>query len=188
MSIFVKLDENLLEDQARNTDDDRWRITDMDAAAWASRKAQSAMAAIEDINAWEAREVGRVQEVARRERARIERDVVFFKGHLAEYLTRLIADGRAKKSLELPGGKVALRARQPQLDVMDEIAIEWAKKFDPSLVRVKESLDRVELRKAVVLMPDGTVVHRESGQPMDFARWTEGGDNVSFTPAYQETQ
>jgi phage host-nuclease inhibitor protein Gam len=180
--LFDRLDENLMGESLVDESKEPWFIRDMDAAAWASRKAARLHHNKTDIDAWEAHEIAKVKEAAQIERDRIERDLVFFTNHLGAFLGRLINEGRKAKSLDLPGGRISIRARQPRLEVEDEQAIEWAKQNDPDLVRVKETLDRVALRKSVALEPGGAVIHKATGEVLPFADWSEQDEGVSFTP------
>lgn len=174
---FGFTDEKLIE-EARP-----WEIGDMDAAAWASRKAAAAAHAIVDINAWESREIARIKEAAQSERVRVERDLGFFTGHLGSFLSKLVNGGRKQKSLDLPGGRISIRAKQPKVEIIDEDAIAWAEANEPQVVRVKKELDRVPFKKMLDLLPGGVAVDRGTGEVLPFVRWEAQGDSVSFDPS-----
>lgn len=181
MSIFERLDEQLLETSQPNVTE-AWEIRDMDAAAWASRKAAEAQTAIGDIDLWMEREIQRIKDVANHERHRAENDLEFFTNHLGAYLGKLVNEGRKTKSLDLPGGRVALRNLPDKLDIVDEAAIEWAERENlPQVTRTKVVLDRRGFRDQVELTEGGVVVSKVTGEVLDFARWTEGGEKVYFT-------
>lgn len=166
--------------------DESWRITDDDAAAWASRKLKAAHAEIARVDAWAEREKARIDAVAEEERRSHERDADFFQTHLALWLRELIAEGRAKKSISLPGGKIALRARSPKLNIENEgHLLDFLRGHYPDLVRVKESVNLAALKKAVKL--DGqTVVLADSGEVLSDV-WAEPQeDSISFSPAEEE--
>jgi phage host-nuclease inhibitor protein Gam len=160
-----------------------WEIEDMDSAAWASRKAAAAARAKTDVLAWKAREIARIEETAQSEISRIERDLGFFTGHLGSFLSRLVNAGRKQKSLDLPGGRVAIRAKQPKVEILDEDAIAWAEANDIPVVRVKKEVDRVALKKRLDLLEGGVVFDRETGEMLPFIRWEPQGESVSFDPA-----
>lgn len=180
--------DSTLEEQYGGPDGDHmpesWSITGMDEAAWASRKAATCEQSIAVIDAWEKREIARIKAVASKERDRFARDEEFFVGHLRRYLEHLIEEGRPTKSLELPGGKVALRTRQPLVDVGDEgRALRYAEKNGrASWLRVKTSLDKTAFKKDVELADGGKVVDPLTGEILTFARWEHQDDSVTFTP------
>lgn len=182
-SITDRLEEQLLNDDAPDTTVE-WRITDMDLASWASRKAAKAHQSIVAVDDWEAREIDRIRRVAEQERAREQRSLEFFTDHLGAYLATLIAEGRKVKSLELPGGKIALRSRPVALEVLDDDAIAWAQANGvPEVLRTKVSFDKKAFREATEMGPVGTVFLRETGEELPFARWSDPGQSASFTPA-----
>jgi len=163
-----------------------WRIVDDDGAAWASRKLQAAHREVAKVDSWAEREKARIDRVAEEERRSHERDIDFFQTHLALWLRDLIADGRTKKSLSLPGGKIALRARQPKLNIEnEEHLLDYLRGHYPDLVKVKESVNLSALKKAVAL--DGqTVVLADTGEVLEDV-WAEPQeDSISFSPAEEE--
>jgi len=140
-----------------DTHDETWRIVDDDGAAWASRKLQAAHREVAKVDAWAEREKARIDRVAEEEKRSHERDIDFFQTHLALWLRDLIADGRTKKSLSLPGGKIQLRARQPKLNIENEQhLLDYLRGHHPDLVKVRESVNLSALKKAVAL--DGQTV------------------------------
>jgi len=160
-----------------------WRIVDDDGAAWASRKLQAAHREVAKVDSWAEREKARIDRVAEEERRSHERDIDFFQTHLALWLRDLIANGRTKKSLSLPGGKIQLRARQPKLNIEnEEHLLDYLRGHYPDLVKVKESVNLSALKKAVAL--DGqTVVLADSGEVLSDV-WAEPQeDSISFSPA-----
>ena len=183
--VATRLDDALLNmgDPGREYDE-AWSIQTDDTAAWASRKLRAAHHEAARIDAWMEREIARVREVAAEEKKSHERDIDWFQSHLAVYLNRLISEGRAKKSLVLPGGKIALRSRGPKIEVEDEATfVAWLHSSGhESLVRVRESVDRAALNKAV--STEGTRVYLvESGEVLDGVHADPQEDSVSFAPA-----
>ena len=186
--VATRLDDALLNmgDPGREYDE-AWSIQTDDTAAWASRKLRAAHHEAARIDAWMEREIARVREVAAEEKKSHERDIDWFQSHLAVYLNRLISEGRAKKSLVLPGGKIALRSRGPKIEVEDEATfIAWLHSSGhESLVRVRESVDRAALNKAV--STEGTRVYLvESGEVLDGVHADPQEDSVSFSPTEDE--
>lgn len=163
-----------------------WRIEDMDQAAWASRKAATCATGLDTIDAWEKREINRIKMVAQKNRNLYEKDQGFFLAHLRNYLERLVQEGRPTKSLDLPGGKVSLRTRQPLVDVGDEgKALEYAKNEGKDWIRIKEALDKTAFKKGVTLAEGGVVVDSETGEVLPFARWEAQDESLSFSPVVE---
>jgi hypothetical protein len=185
ISIAERLDEALINHEAPEREG--WTVDSQDSAAWASRKLAKAHAAVEAVSAWEAREIERIRAVAEAERNRYRGEIEFFEGHLGTYLVKLVAEGRKTKSLDLPGGRVQLRARQPKLEILDEAkAITWLRENGYSdAVRVKESVDKTAVKKALT-KTQGFVLMAESGEIVEWASLEEQGDSMSFTPASEE--
>ena len=183
MDTYARLDEALINEDNQDTPE-AWEIRDMDTAAWASRKAHRASTELARMEAWRDEQVARIDRIVNTEAARSERDLEFFTNHLGAYLSKLVHEGRKTKSLDLPGGTIRMRAKQPALDIVDDAAIEWAQANDHNIMlRTKVSLDRVTFKKRVDLVDGGTVVYPVTGEVLEFARWTEGGDSVSFDAA-----
>ena len=183
--VATRLDDALLNmgDPGREYDE-AWSIQTDDTAAWASRKLKAAHDELSKIDAWAEREKTRIDAVAAEERRAHDRDADFFQAHLAVWLRDLIREGRAKKSLSLPGGKIALRSRGPKIEVEDEATfVAWLHSSGhESLVRVRESVDRAALNKAV--STEGTRVYLvESGEVLDGVHADPQEDSVSFSPA-----
>jgi hypothetical protein len=187
ISIAERLDEALINHEAPEREG--WTVDSQDSAAWASRKLAKAHAAVEAASGWEAREIERIRAVAEAERNRYRGEIEFFEGHLGGYLVRLVAEGRKTKSLDLPGGRVQLRARQAKLEILDEErGILWLKDAGrEDLIRVKESVDKTALKKALAA-EDGVLFIAETGEPVEWASLEEQGDSVSFTPATESDE
>ena len=93
-----------------------------------------------------------------------------------DYVTKLIQGlfgfmkvPHKKKSLNLLGGKVGMRARQAELKVEDDKAvIEWALEGGPQgLVRTKHDIDRTGLRKLVqagMISPPGVTLEERDDE------------------------
>jgi phage host-nuclease inhibitor protein Gam len=177
-----RLDDRMMADVAP-IDREAWAIRDLDAAAWAARKLAAARAEIDAITAWEAREVERVRAAAESERKRHASEVEFFEGHLGRFLMGLIADGRKTKSLDLPSGRVSIRARQPLVEVDEPAALEWAKNEAPDIIRVKAMIDKAILKKRLEFAQGGYAVDSESGEVLPFVTWQPQPDGVTFTPS-----
>ena len=166
---------------------DDWRIEDDDAAAWASRKLRDAHREMNRIDAWAEKQIDRIREVAAEEKRQHERDADWFQTHLQLWLQELIAEGRAKKSIALPGGKLAMRKRQPKIEVEDEESfIVWLHTAGrDDLVKVKESIDKAALKKSIAI--EGTRAFlADTGEVLEGVLVEPQEDSVTFSPVEEE--
>lgn len=124
-------------------------IANDELAAWAMRKARERQKRIDDVKAVHAAELQALNEYLETETAKHKRDLEFFTHHLTAYGLAQREEGR--KSVVLPAGKVTTRATTPKVNITDEDGfIEWAKQWNPDLVKVKETVNRVGLNKLIV--------------------------------------
>jgi len=185
--VYDRLDEYLDQLTTPLAQDEGWHITTMGEASWASRKLRSVTEAMSVVDEWEKEQIARIKEAAEKERKQHERSRDFFLGHLRQWLEGLIQDGRPTKSITLPGGTISLRQRKPTLEVDDERAIrhlQEAYELDP--IEVKQTLNKTKFRKVIELMDDGKVALKSTGEIVDYARWGEQEQSVSFRPAEGE--
>lgn len=173
---------DLIKQPAEAQEKEGFTIENLDTASWASRKAHAAATAIADLEAWRKREIERINEVYETETGRLKDTLDFFTHALAIWLKKQVDEGRKTKSFDLPGGRIALRSTQPKIHVDNEAAmLEWARANAPGVIKVRESIDQRELRKAIDLVEGGVVITPD-GEPVP-ARWEQLPDNASFKPA-----
>ena len=177
-----RLEEALAPDTPR---DDAWKVDGLETASWAARKAASAASEIRAIDAWEAAEIDRVRAAAATERKRHQNDLEFFEGALGQYLAQLVREGRKTKTLDLPAGRVTLRALPPQLTLDEDRALAWARQTG-QFVRTKESFDKSAFRKRAELVEGGMVVTPD-GEVADWATWSEQPQAARFTPTEEDS-
>jgi len=184
--VTERLDAAVEQDiQTRNRD--TWSIETMDQAAWASRKLRQAHQEIDEIDAWQTREIDRIKNAAIAERNRIQQSASFFENALAVYLNHLINEGRKTKSLDLPGDRISIRTRADKLEIDDEkAAIEWLKEHgELGAIRIKESIEKRNLLELITR--DGTtVVMPDTGEIVPWARLEPQSASVNFKPAADE--
>jgi len=184
MSFVTERLDAAIEQDVEPRNRDTWSITTMDQAAWASRKLRAAHAELDEIDAWQTREIDRIKNAATAERNRIQSSASFFENALAVYLNGLINQGRKTKSLDLPGGRISIRTKADKLEIDDETqALAWLKEHElTTAVRVKESIDKRGLLDAVT--KDGsTLVIAGTGEIIPWARLEPQADSVIFKPA-----
>jgi len=185
--LVERLEERLLDTYEQPAEREGFTVETQDQAAWASRRAAAAHRKMDEISAWEAREVERIRAAAAAERKQYERDAEYFAGLLAQYVMRLQAEGSKKKSVKLPGGTIALRSRQPKLEIHDEAAaIEMLR--GTSFVKVEEKLAKGDLKKQLERTDDGQWVLKSTGEVVEWAALVEQEDSINFTPAEEDEE
>jgi phage host-nuclease inhibitor protein Gam len=185
MSIKDTLNERL---EAENTTDtnDPWQINDLDTAAWASRKLATLHKEAKEIQEWKQRETQRIENAAHPEETRLNKQIQFFESHLSDYLRRLIEDGRRTKSLQLPGGKVSIRARQPKLSIPYQDQLEqWAKRNAPEIINTIEEINMSRLKARLEYANEGIVIDKTTGEILPIT-WYIDSDKATFTPENEE--
>lgn len=158
---------------------DTFTVDNDELAAWAMRKARAAQQQIDTVNSIYRQEREALDAYREQETAKHQRDLDFFTFHLTRYaLEQREREGR--KSITLPAGKITTRATTPKVDLTDEAQfIEWAKTFNPALVKVKETASRTDLNKLIV---DDKVVD-ENGEIIPGVSVIPGGINASIEVA-----
>lgn len=177
-----RLTAALRPDDAPDTYQEGWRVDSTEKAAWASRKLRDAHARLAELDAWEQRELDRVKAAAQAERERLQPDVDWFTGQLGAYLHQLVAEGRKTKSLDLPGGRIAIRARQPQLEVDRDQLVAWAREAHPDLVQTTYTVPLPAFKKLAQLADGGQVVDPDTGEVLPWATWQQLPDSATFAP------
>lgn len=163
-------------------------IDDMEKASWASRKLLGDEAEKQRIKAWGEREIARIQGIVYRHTTSIDNRMGFLTGHLHSYLNRLIQTGEIKKkSLDLPGGKIAVRSGKDKIVIEDEDAViaylEAADETSP--IKIKKSVLKTELAK--VTTPKGSAVLLDAtGEPLPGTHIEPATEAFSFKPALEE--
>src|SRR5690625_13997 len=110
-----RLEERLVDTYEQPAEREGFTVETQDQAAWAARRAAAAHRKMDEISAWEAREVERIRAAAAAERKQYERDAEYFAGLLAQYVMRLQAEGSKKKRVKMHGGNMELRCGQTKV-------------------------------------------------------------------------
>lgn len=117
------------------------------------------------------------------ETAGYDDDLEYFKGALTPFLLSQIA-GTKKRSINLPSGKIGIRAGAVQYYVGKEKAdkdnrelIEFAKQSVPEFVKIKETLDWASFKKTLILLDDGGVVTKD-GEVVAGMKGVKGEDKI----------
>jgi phage host-nuclease inhibitor protein Gam len=139
----------------------RFSVTDKDQAEWAARKRAKLEAQKRENLEVAQRNIARIQGWLAQENSKLDESITFFDG-LLEAWHRSILDADPKaKTIKLPSGILQLRQQQPNFIRNDEALLAWCKTNRPEFVAVKESPAWAEIKKIVVVSPDGQVVTQD---------------------------
>lgn len=141
--------------------DTQFAITDARGANWLVRKINESREYARRVDEWAAEEKARAAQV---EKGLLER----FGEQLETFARQAIEEqpGRARKSLNLPGGTIGFRAQPVRLRVVEEdVVIEWARGNLPGAIRVTERISKTDLNAHFEQngeMPPGTALDAEA--------------------------
>lgn len=174
-----------------------WRIENDHVATWALRKLAAAEAEQARVKELAMAEIQRIEEWEAKELRRPTRDADFFRGHLAAYWRRemaavlepLIEKGMTpeeaweqvrKKSRSLPTGKLVARRTPAGVEVVDEEQfVRWAQENGyEGLLRAKPALDAI---KKLPVVDGEVVIHGPTLPDTEPDAWTVPGVKVKPT-------
>ena len=138
-------------------------ITDLNKASWAFRALVDIERKKAAIEVLAKEELDRINNWKKEEMKAFEDEKQFFEFNLEQYFKeQKVLDPKFK--LSTPYGKVTSRKQQPKWNYEDDKTLEWLKENDKELIRVKEEIDKAELKKKFningndVVTEDGEVV------------------------------
>jgi phage host-nuclease inhibitor protein Gam len=122
-------------------------VTDLNSANWAMSKAAQAEKRIQQRSALASQYHEKIDAWLAEANKPDLQTVEFMQSLLGPWATRELATGK-RKSLKLLGGTVGFRSSPPAVEVLDhDAALAYCKTFAPELVRIKEELDKKEIKK-----------------------------------------
>ena len=139
----------------------RFRIESTEQANWAFRKLRAINVKSNEIKELAAAERQRIDEWEKKELSVLENSTEFFEGLLAEYFIKQ-RELDPKFKLSTPYGRVSSRKQQPKWNYEDEKVLNWLKENDTELIRIKEEINKVELKKKYQIV--GNEVVTEDGE------------------------
>jgi phage host-nuclease inhibitor protein Gam len=126
----------------------RFEVKDIDTANWAITKMSKANQRIAAAQALAADYHKRVDDwladITKEDRESIE----FFESELRPFVAAELV-GKKSKSVNLLGGKAGFRSPPPHVEVDEEQALKYCRAFAPELIRVKEYIDKAEVKKRI---------------------------------------
>jgi hypothetical protein len=152
-----------------------FEIKDDKAADWALRKIREAEARIEQVQRFADERKAEIDAWAETATEREAHTITFFTGLLKAYHFKLHQDNPRIKTIKLPAGELQLRKSQPQYSRDDDKLTAWLKAHRPEFVRIKESPDWAEAKKALAVA-GRHLVDPETGEIVDGVEVYEPGE------------
>lgn len=135
-------------------------IFDDDSAEYMLRRIREANEQCERMEAWYTHQLEKCREVR-------DRTVAWAENNLRGYFEMVPTHNtKTQRSYELPSGKLVLKAQEPKFEKVDEAAVVgWLKKSGhEKLVKVEETANWAEMKKAMKVQVNGDTVCTEDGE------------------------
>lgn len=155
----------------------RFRIESTEQANWAFRKLRAINVKSNEIKELAAAERQRIDEWEKKELSVLENSTEFFEGLLAEYFVKQ-RELDPKFKLSTPYGRVSSRKQQPKWNYEDEKVLNWLKENDTELIKIKEEINKVELKKKYQIV--GNTVVTEDGEIVEGITVEEVPDSINI--------
>lgn len=151
----------LLEERLQEQEHEGFKVTDLQSATWCFRKLKAIKQAKEENQRVANEEIKNIQEWLNNENVKLQDSENFFESLLAEYYkTQKQVDPKFKVST--PYGKVSSRKLPDKWEYDETVTIPWLKANNPSLIRIKEEVNKEDLKKVVIV--NGKDVVTEDGE------------------------
>lgn len=157
--------------------DTRFIVKDLDAANWCFRKLKAIEDKKREIKYLADKERTRISEWEKEELKAFKSSTGYFEMLLEDYY-REIRQVDPKAKLSTPYGKVTSRKQQPKWNYNEEETLGWLRQNDTELIRVKEEVDKAELKKKYQVM--GTNVVTEDGEIVEGITIENREDTISI--------
>lgn len=168
-------DIDLLDEENNDETKERFKVKDLDAANWCFRKLKAIEDKKREIKYLADKERTRITEWEKEELKAFKSSTDYFEMLLEDYYRELRGvDSKAK--LSTPYGKVTSRKQQPKWNYEEDKTLEWLKENDISLIRIKEEVNKAELKKKFNI--NGTQVVTEDGEIVEGITIEEREDSV----------
>ena len=156
---------------------EEFKVESIEQANWAFRKLRAINTKAREIKDIGAAEKARIEEWEKKELAILENSTEFFEGLLVEYLIRQ-KEVDPKFKISTPYGKVSSRKQQPKWNYEDEKVLEWLKANDTELIRIKEEVNKAELKKKYKVV--GNEVVTKDGEIVEGITIEERPDSINI--------
>jgi len=182
-NLAESLDAFLYQDIAVEAASERFVIDNDKKAVWAINMINQSQKAIEDTKALAEYRIKKTNEWLSQETQRNQKEIDFFLAMLRPYAeSKLIGKS---KMVKLPNGNIQFKSQSPVLYVgMDKAdannlkLLEYVKKSAPDYLKIKESVEWGEFKKALKITDEGRVITSD-GEVLDFMRGEIRPDAIS---------
>ncbi|MBR4352666.1 MAG: host-nuclease inhibitor Gam family protein [Bacteroidales bacterium] len=135
-------------------------ILDDASAEYMLKRIREANAQYERMEAWYAMQLEKAKKIR-------DNTVAWAEGNLRAYFDMVpTKNTKTQRSYELPGGKLVLKNQEPEFEKADEAAVVgWLKKNKMNdMIKVKETANWDEMKKAMKVQVNGETVCTEDGE------------------------
>lgn len=145
---------------------EEWVIDSDSKAEWSLKKLQEEQVELQRyINICE-RLILEYEYKIKKVKERHEQSTSFLKGKLFEYFNSVkVKETKTQKSYKLPTATLKLKVQQPEIVKNEEKLLEYVKANSTEFLKVKETVDWVELKKKLIFENDKVI--DENGQILD---------------------
>ena len=170
-----------LEDEEVNEAHSKDFVIDNDTKAeWAIRKIKEAQDEHDRISALIDAEEERLKERKEKNDKKLESDTSYLKYLLNSYMNTVkCKETKTQRTYQLLSGKLVYKYGGTEWIKDEDKLLAWAKADDPALVKVKESVDWVSLKKRLTVTDKGDVI-TEDGELLDFIRAEKKPDSLDI--------
>ncbi|RKL63041.1 hypothetical protein DXT63_08580 [Thermoanaerobacteraceae bacterium SP2] len=147
---------------------EQWKIENDSQADWALDKIREARAEYRRFEMVVNDKIAQLQAALEAEKTKMEREVGFFTGKLAEYFEKVQRKKtKTQETYSLPSGKLVKKYKQPKI-VRDEAKlVEWLEKNGMTeLVKIEKSADWATLKKETVIEGE-RVISKNTGEVIE---------------------
>lgn len=144
-----------------------WAINNLESVNWALRKIAALNKQINENEQLAKEEKYRIEQWEQRENSSHKQSVEFFEQKISEYHSKLLADD-PKAKIKTPYGQVSSRKVSAKIDYGDNTINELKELGLDKYVRVKEEVNKADLKKVLTITDDLKVV-TEDGEVLSSA-------------------
>lgn len=176
MAVFLE-HEDVKVDQEQ---EDNFEVDDDHKANWALKKIRQLKKKKQKNEKFAEKEISEIKEWLDEENGKLDNHIEYIEGLLTEYAMKLKEQDEDFKTKNLPAGKMQFRKQRPKWKYDDEKLVNFLKDVGKNeLIRVKESVDKRELKKQVEVAGK-KVVDAETGEILEGVEVKERGEKFKI--------
>ena len=180
MNEYEEYEEQFNREEIENAIQGEFVIDNDSKAEWAVRKIKEAQDEHDRISALIEAEEERLKERKEKNDKKLESDTSYLKYLLNNYMNTVkCKETKTQRTYQLLSGKLVYKYGGTEWIKDEERLLAWAKTDDPALVKVKESVDWVTLKKRLTVTDKGDVV-TDSGELLDFIKAEKKPDSMDI--------